>query len=111
MTDNRTRIIFSLREYCEATVYRKTGTIKLIVSHGNVASFGRITGNNILKCSVHESAPSDDRWYSNPIFHQLAVHTKYCNARDHLTWTTGNGDPMYEVCITHRIPRAWKQQG
>ena len=24
--------------------------------------------------------------------------------------TIGNDDPMYEVCIPHRIPRAWEQQ-
>ena len=28
------------------------------------------------------------------------------NTRDHLAWTAGNG-----VCIPHRIPRAWEQQG
>ena len=27
------------------------------------------------------------------------------NTRDNLAWTTGNGDPMHEVCIPHRIPR------
>ena len=31
--------------------------------------------------------------------------------RDHLTWTIGNGDSMHGVCIPHRIPRAWEQQG
>ena len=34
------------------------------------------------------------------------------NARDHLVvvWTAGNGDPIHEVCIRDRIPRAWEQQ-
>ena len=31
--------------------------------------------------------------------------------RDHLVWAAGNGDPMHEVCIPHRIHRAWEQQG
>ena len=26
-------------------------------------------------------------------------------------WTAGNEDPMHEVCISHSIPSAWKQQG
>ena len=30
--------------------------------------------------------------------------------RDHLVRTAGNGDPMYEVCIRYRIPRAWEQK-
>ena len=33
------------------------------------------------------------------------------NARDHLSWTTGNVGLMREACIPHRIPRTWKQQG
>ena len=33
------------------------------------------------------------------------------NARDHLAWTIGNGDPKHEVCIPSSIPRAWEQQG
>ena len=33
------------------------------------------------------------------------------NTRDHLVRTARNADPMHEVCIPHRIPRAWKQQG
>ena len=24
---------------------------------------------------------------------------------DRLAWTSGNGDPMHEVCVPHRIPR------
>ena len=32
------------------------------------------------------------------------------NRREHLVWTIGNGDPMHEGCISHSIPRAWKQQ-
>ena len=31
------------------------------------------------------------------------------NTRDHLARTTGNGDPIHEVCMPHRIPRAWQQ--
>ena len=31
--------------------------------------------------------------------------------RDHLAWTTGNGDPMYRVCIPHSIPCSWEKQG
>ena len=26
--------------------------------------------------------------------------------KDNLVWTAGTGDPIYEVCIQHRIPRA-----
>ena len=33
------------------------------------------------------------------------------NTRDSLAWTAGFGDPMPGVCIPHRIPRAWEQQG
>ena len=33
------------------------------------------------------------------------------NTRDHSAWTAGNVDPMHGVCILHRIPRAWEQQG
>ena len=28
-----------------------------------------------------------------------------------LVWTVGNGDPMHEVCIQHRISRAWELRG
>ena len=28
------------------------------------------------------------------------------NTRDNLVWTAGNGGPMQEICMTHRIPRA-----
>ena len=30
------------------------------------------------------------------------------NTKDHLAWTIDNGDPMHEVCIAHKIPRAWQ---
>ena len=33
------------------------------------------------------------------------------NTRGHLVWTIGNGDPMHGMCIPHRIPRTWEQQG
>ena len=33
------------------------------------------------------------------------------NTRDHLAWTIGNGDSMHGMCIPHKIPRAWEQQG
>ena len=33
------------------------------------------------------------------------------NTRNHFAWTIWNGDPMYEVCILHSLPRAWQQQG
>ena len=32
-------------------------------------------------------------------------------AKDYLAWTIWKGDSMQEVCILHRIPRAWEQQG
>ena len=32
------------------------------------------------------------------------------NTGDHLAWTIGNGDPMYEGFISPRIPRVWEQQ-
>ena len=31
--------------------------------------------------------------------------------KDHLVWTAGTGVPMHGVCISHRIPCAWEQQG
>ena len=37
--------------------------------------------------------------------------TKRRKYKEHLVWTVGNGDPMHEVWIPHRIPRAWEQQG
>ena len=33
------------------------------------------------------------------------------NIRNHVAWTIGNVDPMHGVCIPHRIPRTWEQQG
>ena len=33
------------------------------------------------------------------------------NPRDHLIFAAGNGDPVHEVCISHRIPRSWESQG
>ena len=36
---------------------------------------------------------------------------KYRNTRDHLVRAAGKGYPMHEVCISHRVPRAWEQQG
>ena len=44
------------------------------------------------------------------VFRQYKVISKDRNARDHLSWTTGNGYPMHRVCIPHRIPSAWEQQ-
>ena len=32
-------------------------------------------------------------------------------SRDYLVQTAGNGDPVHNVCISHRIPCAWEQQG
>ena len=29
---------------------------------------------------------------------------------DYLAWAIWSGDPMHEVCISHRIPRAWVKQ-
>ena len=31
------------------------------------------------------------------------------NTKHYSAWTTRNGDPMHEVCVPHRIPRAWEQ--
>ena len=31
------------------------------------------------------------------------------NTRDYLAWIIGNGDTIHEVCIPHRIPRAWEE--
>ena len=45
------------------------------------------------------------------VFGPCEVSAKYQNTSDHLAWTAENGDPMQEVCISHRIPRAWEQQG
>ena len=43
----------------------------------------------------------------------IYINTKYFkdrNTRDHLAWTIGVRGPVHEVCIPHRIPRAWEQQ-
>ena len=32
------------------------------------------------------------------------------NTRDQLAWAAENGDPIYEVCIPHRVHRAREQQ-
>ena len=42
---------------------------------------------------------------------RLCMIQKDRNTRDHSAWTMGNGDPMHKVCISHRIPRAWEQEG
>ena len=45
---------------------------------------------------------------------QYFVNTKSLqkqNTRDHLAQTLGNGDPIYEVCVAHRTPRAWNSKG
>ena len=40
----------------------------------------------------------------------LEVTNSLGSLRDHLAGIIGNRDPMHEVCISHRIPRGWKQQ-
>ena len=37
---------------------------------------------------------------------QQSMILKYQNTRDHSAWTSENRDPMHEVCIPQRIPRA-----
>ena len=44
------------------------------------------------------------------VFSRCEDVAKKQNARDHLAWAIENGDHTHEVCIPHRIPRAWKQQ-
>ena len=44
------------------------------------------------------------------VFSQYRVVSKEQNTRDQLVWTARNEDPMHEVYIPHRIPRAWEQQ-
>ena len=45
------------------------------------------------------------------VFSRCEDVAKDQNTRDHLAWTAGNRDPMHEVCILHRIPRACEPQG
>ena len=44
------------------------------------------------------------------VFSRCEDVAKDRNTRDHLAWITGNGGPMHEACILHRLPRAWNQQ-
>ena len=32
------------------------------------------------------------------------------NTKEHLVWTARNEVPIPEMCISHRIPRAWEQE-
>ena len=43
------------------------------------------------------------------VFSRCEDVAKKQNTRDHLAWTAGNGDPIHDVCIPHRVPRAWEQ--
>ena len=45
------------------------------------------------------------------VFSRCEDVAKDRNTRNYLAWTAGNGDPMHEVCIPHKIPRAQEQQG
>ena len=47
-----------------------------------------------------------NKYYARKLKQSLVVAK---TAKKHLVLTVGNGDPMREVCIPHRIPRAWEQ--
>ena len=46
----------------------------------------------------------------NAVFSRCEDIAKDQNTKDHLVWTAGNGGPMNEICIPHKVPRAWAHQ-
>ena len=44
-------------------------------------------------------------------YHLKTLIAKDRNTRDHLAWIAGKRSLMHGVCIPHRIPSAYTQQG